>query len=214
MRLCALSPDSVLSYYPHYLKASVYSCGLDVFLLIRCLLSWLICGLAFSSCQFCVFFLPAAKVEKLKSINQLLWRAEVDVENVEDMLARLKAPRTLGGMALAGTVASLNHMVTTQLSTWGGQVRRPEKLLVTLIARALALKVVYVCLVFHTNVCTCGFGYLFFFCGSAQKTANSLNCTCTRVYVCVCVYHSVKVYVWLRTCVVLVCVCDCVPLPV
>ncbi|CDJ42522.1 Chromosome condensation regulator protein, related [Eimeria tenella] len=66
--------------------------------------------------------LPVEDVEKLKSINQLLWRAEVDVENVEDMLARLKAPSTLGGMALAGTVASLNHMVTTQLSTWGGQL--------------------------------------------------------------------------------------------
>lgn len=115
----------------------------------------------------------------------------MDVENVEDMLARLKAPSTLGGMALAGTVASLNHMVTTQLSTWGGQVRRPEKFFVTVIARALALKVVYVCLVFHTNVCTCGFGYLFSFCGSAQKAANDLNCTCTRVCVGVCVpFHK------------------------
>ncbi|KAL8453890.1 hypothetical protein Emed_000601 [Eimeria media] len=62
------------------------------------------------------------QIEKLKSINQLLWRAEVDVENIEDMLERLQAPSGFGGLALAGTVANLNQMVTEQVNKWGGQL--------------------------------------------------------------------------------------------
>ncbi|KAL8445947.1 hypothetical protein Emag_004912 [Eimeria magna] len=61
------------------------------------------------------------QIEKLKSINQLLWRAEVDVENIEDMLERLQGPSGFGGLALAGTVANLNQMVTEQVNKWGGQ---------------------------------------------------------------------------------------------
>ncbi|OEH74345.1 chromosome condensation regulator related protein [Cyclospora cayetanensis] len=66
--------------------------------------------------------LPEEDVVKLKSINQLLWRAEVDVENIEDMLARLQASSGFGGLALAGTVANLNQMVTEQVNKWGGQI--------------------------------------------------------------------------------------------
>ncbi|KAL8432533.1 hypothetical protein ACSSS7_004530 [Eimeria intestinalis] len=66
--------------------------------------------------------LAAEDIEKLKAINQLLWRAEVDVENIEDMLERLRAPSGIGGLALAGTVANLNQMVTEQVNKWGGQL--------------------------------------------------------------------------------------------
>ncbi|KAL8272879.1 hypothetical protein Esti_003188 [Eimeria stiedai] len=66
--------------------------------------------------------LPPEDIEKLKAINQLLWRAEVDVENIEDMLERLQAPSGFGGFALAGTVANLNQMVTEQVNKWGGQL--------------------------------------------------------------------------------------------
>lgn len=62
------------------------------------------------------------QVEKLKAVNQLLWRAEVDVENIEDMLARLQAPSGLAGLALSGTVANLNQMLSEKVNQWGGQV--------------------------------------------------------------------------------------------
>ncbi|KAL8429118.1 hypothetical protein Efla_003171 [Eimeria flavescens] len=66
--------------------------------------------------------LPPEDIEKLKSINQLLWRAEVDVENIEDMLERLQGTSGFGGLALAGTVANLNQIVTEQVNKWSGQL--------------------------------------------------------------------------------------------
>lgn len=62
------------------------------------------------------------QVERLQAISQLLWRAEVDIENIEDMLSRLQQPNGFGHIAVSDALSSFNELLAGQVRSWGGQV--------------------------------------------------------------------------------------------
>ncbi|CDJ61371.1 hypothetical protein, conserved [Eimeria maxima] len=66
--------------------------------------------------------LPPDDVERLQAISQLLWRAEVDIENIEDMLSRLQQPNGFGHIAVSDALSSFNELLAGQVRSWGGQL--------------------------------------------------------------------------------------------
>ncbi|PFH35140.1 hypothetical protein BESB_060270 [Besnoitia besnoiti] len=62
------------------------------------------------------------QIAQLKQINQLLWKAEVDLENVEDMLARLQQSHLELAKGLVASVTDLNQKFTEEVHKWGSQL--------------------------------------------------------------------------------------------
>ncbi|CDI83719.1 hypothetical protein EAH_00042440, partial [Eimeria acervulina] len=59
---------------------------------------------------------------QLQEINQILWQAEVDIENIEDMLIRLQQPNAFGSVAVSDALANLNQLLHGQVRSWGDQL--------------------------------------------------------------------------------------------
>ncbi|PHJ23462.1 chromosome condensation regulator related [Cystoisospora suis] len=62
------------------------------------------------------------EIERLKQINQLLWKAEVDLENVEDMLARRQQGHLELARGLVASVSDLNQKLSDEVCRWGSQL--------------------------------------------------------------------------------------------
>ncbi|CBZ54229.1 conserved hypothetical protein [Neospora caninum Liverpool] len=62
------------------------------------------------------------EISRLKQINQLLWKAEVDLENVEDILARFRQTHLELARGLVASVTDLNQKLSEEVHRWGSQL--------------------------------------------------------------------------------------------
>nr|CEL76497.1 TPA: hypothetical protein BN1205_067330 [Toxoplasma gondii VEG] len=64
----------------------------------------------------------AEEISRLKQINQLLWKAEVDLENVEDILARFQQSHLELARGIVASVSDLNQKLSEEVHRWGSQL--------------------------------------------------------------------------------------------
>ncbi|KEP67569.1 UNVERIFIED_CONTAM: hypothetical protein HHA_226340 [Hammondia hammondi] len=62
------------------------------------------------------------EISRLKHINQLLWKAEVDLENVEDILARFQQSHLELARGIVASVSDLNQKLSEEVHRWGSQL--------------------------------------------------------------------------------------------